>query len=408
MCRRTLGELDEALVDSCGDRTDSPLYWINRMRASPLTPRSATHSIVEGRSTVGRFPSWNAPWASPRRTTKIGAGRRQHRPGAGIRIRLHRPCRRRYRAARRGDQPERRGCTPGIARSALRAAQRGVPRGGPTRRGESRCRARGRSGTGEPGARLGGLCARGRGLGVDTRPARTRLRARMRVLPRGAGAGRGAGHAPAPGPLPPRPRQAVPPGRPPGRGPRRAVDGGRRCCARWGWRSGCRRPRRSWRRRVGSGGAGARTGRPRDVDRRRGGGYATGRGRRAAIDAPRDGSRGHGRAAERDGDVPVHGHRGQHRALGAPARGDGAPPSPATTPCSERPSVEHGGHVVKTTGDGFHAAFARAPDAVAAALDAQRRLAGRAVGRGRADPGADRRCTPARPRSATATTTGRP
>src|SRR5215217_9690358 len=35
---------------------------------------------------------------------------------------------------------------------------------------------------------------------------------------------------------------------------------------------------------------------------------------------------------------------------------------------------EHGGHVVKTTGDGFHAAFARAPDALAAALDAQRRL----------------------------------
>src|SRR6187455_402359 len=36
--------------------------------------------------------------------------------------------------------------------------------------------------------------------------------------------------------------------------------------------------------------------------------------------------------------------------------------------------VEHRGHVVKTTGDGFHAAFARAPDALAAALDAQRRL----------------------------------
>ena len=34
----------------------------------------------------------------------------------------------------------------------------------------------------------------------------------------------------------------------------------------------------------------------------------------------------------------------------------------------------HGGHVVKTMGDAFHAVFARAPDAVAAALDAQRRL----------------------------------
>src|SRR3954454_7155016 len=36
--------------------------------------------------------------------------------------------------------------------------------------------------------------------------------------------------------------------------------------------------------------------------------------------------------------------------------------------------VEHGGHVVKTMGDAFHAAFARAPDAVASAIDAQRRL----------------------------------
>jgi class 3 adenylate cyclase len=34
------------------------------------------------------------------------------------------------------------------------------------------------------------------------------------------------------------------------------------------------------------------------------------------------------------------------------------------------------GQVVKTTGDGLHAAFAVAPDAVAAALDAQRRLTG--------------------------------
>src|SRR3712207_5139180 len=36
--------------------------------------------------------------------------------------------------------------------------------------------------------------------------------------------------------------------------------------------------------------------------------------------------------------------------------------------------VEHGGHVVKTTGDGFRTTVARAPDAVAAALAAQRRL----------------------------------
>jgi len=37
--------------------------------------------------------------------------------------------------------------------------------------------------------------------------------------------------------------------------------------------------------------------------------------------------------------------------------------------------VEHHGHVVKTMGDAFHAAFPRAPDALAAVLDAQRRLA---------------------------------
>ena len=36
--------------------------------------------------------------------------------------------------------------------------------------------------------------------------------------------------------------------------------------------------------------------------------------------------------------------------------------------------VEHHGHVVKTMGDAFHAVFSRAPEAVAAALDAQRRL----------------------------------
>ena len=35
---------------------------------------------------------------------------------------------------------------------------------------------------------------------------------------------------------------------------------------------------------------------------------------------------------------------------------------------------EHGGHVVKTMGDAFHAAFARAPDALAAAVEAQRSL----------------------------------
>jgi class 3 adenylate cyclase len=42
-----------------------------------------------------------------------------------------------------------------------------------------------------------------------------------------------------------------------------------------------------------------------------------------------------------------------------------------------RVAVEtHGGHVVKTTGDGAHAAFATADDAIRAAIAAQRALAG--------------------------------
>jgi class 3 adenylate cyclase len=36
-----------------------------------------------------------------------------------------------------------------------------------------------------------------------------------------------------------------------------------------------------------------------------------------------------------------------------------------------RSAIEvHGGHVVKTMGDAFHAVFIRAPDAIAAALEA--------------------------------------
>src|SRR6266487_1479482 len=42
--------------------------------------------------------------------------------------------------------------------------------------------------------------------------------------------------------------------------------------------------------------------------------------------------------------------------------------------------VEHGGHVVKTMGDAFHAAFSRAPDAVVAVLDVQRHLQDEAWG----------------------------
>src|SRR5215510_686163 len=41
---------------------------------------------------------------------------------------------------------------------------------------------------------------------------------------------------------------------------------------------------------------------------------------------------------------------------------------------------ERDGHVVKTMGDAFHAAFSRAPDAVAAAVDAQCHLQAEAWG----------------------------
>src|SRR5206468_979508 len=44
--------------------------------------------------------------------------------------------------------------------------------------------------------------------------------------------------------------------------------------------------------------------------------------------------------------------------------------------------LAHGGHVVKSTGDGLHAAFARAEDAVAAATACQRALAADAAGCG--------------------------
>jgi class 3 adenylate cyclase len=58
--------------------------------------------------------------------------------------------------------------------------------------------------------------------------------------------------------------------------------------------------------------------------------------------------------------------------------------------------VDHGGHVVKTMGDGFHAAFSHAHDAVAAAIDAQRRLQAEPWGRSACDPSARSTTCPAR------------
>ena len=51
--------------------------------------------------------------------------------------------------------------------------------------------------------------------------------------------------------------------------------------------------------------------------------------------------------------------------------------------------AENGGTVFSTMGDGMAAAFGSASSAVAAALDAQARLAGERVADGDSDPGAD-------------------
>ena len=61
-----------------------------------------------------------------------------------------------------------------------------------------------------------------------------------------------------------------------------------------------------------------------------------------------------------------------------------------TRSCATR-STAHGGYVVKTTGDGVHAAFATAADAVDAAIAAQLALAPRSWDRDRAAAGADGR-----------------
>ena len=64
----------------------------------------------------------------------------------------------------------------------------------------------------------------------------------------------------------------------------------------------------------------------------------------------------------------------------------------------------HAGHVVKSTGDGIHAVFATADDAIDAAVDAQLAL-GRSSGRWRAPCGCGWGCTPVWRSCATATTT---
>ena len=69
--------------------------------------------------------------------------------------------------------------------------------------------------------------------------------------------------------------------------------------------------------------------------------------------------------------------------------------------------ASHAGHVVKMRGDGVHAAFSTAHDALEAAAEAQQTLAGR-IGLRRGRCGFGWVSTRARPSHVTVTTSGRP
>ena len=70
-----------------------------------------------------------------------------------------------------------------------------------------------------------------------------------------------------------------------------------------------------------------------------------------------------GRVAVGDGDVPVHRSRGLDAAVGGAPGGDDGPRWRVTTRSCASAIASHHGHVVKTTGDGFHAVFARPDEA---------------------------------------------
>ena len=77
------------------------------------------------------------------------------------------------------------------------------------------------------------------------------------------------------------------------------------------------------------------------------------------------------RVAVGDGHVLVHRSRGFDAPVGGASRTRCVTRWRVTTRSCARRSRLAAGHVVKTTGDGFHAVFATAPDAVDAAVDAQ-------------------------------------
>ena len=96
----------------------------------------------------------------------------------------------------------------------------------------------------------------------------------------------------------------------------------------------------------------------------------------------------HVHAPCRHGHVPADRHRGLDAAVGDRTGGDGGGGADCTTRCSPTRSARHGGvrPVEQGEGDSVVAAFSRASDAIAAALDAQRALARRPwPARGRAE-----------------------
>ena len=80
---------------------------------------------------------------------------------------------------------------------------------------------------------------------------------------------------------------------------------------------------------------------------------------------------------------------------------------PATTSSSRAAIAAHGGHLVKTTGDGAHAVFVTASDAVDAAVAFQASLAVRGMGVPEPAARADAAFTAARRSCVTTTTTAR-
>ena len=87
-----------------------------------------------------------------------------------------------------------------------------------------------------------------------------------------------------------------------------------------------------------------------------------------------DGRQRHDRPV-RNGHLPVHRRRGLDGVVGAvPIVHAGGAGPPRRRRCADA-ITRHRGHIFTATGDGFGAAFASAPEAVAAAVDAQRSLA---------------------------------